>query len=104
MAATGNVRVVPVDLGEASGPARLVEAADDRIDILANNVGSAPARTGGFLTVTDEEWLTTLNLNRRATIPRRAAPSDSPKVSARWPSQPVAGATVPKDAAAICWT
>ncbi|MEV0740426.1 SDR family NAD(P)-dependent oxidoreductase [Streptomyces sp. NPDC050549] len=46
LAATGSVRVVPVGLGEASGPARLVEAAGDRIDILVNNVGSAPARTG----------------------------------------------------------
>jgi NAD(P)-dependent dehydrogenase (short-subunit alcohol dehydrogenase family) len=68
LAAKGNVRVVPVDLGEASGPARLVEAAGDRIDILVNNVGSAPARTGGFLTVTDEEWLTTLNLNLLAAV------------------------------------
>ena len=41
---------------------------------------------------------------RRATTPRRAAPPDSPKVSACWRSQPVAGTTVPKDAAAICWT
>ena len=68
LAATGSVRVVPVDLGEASGPARLVEAAGDRIDILVNNVGSAPARTGGFLTVTDEEWLATLNLNLLAAV------------------------------------
>ena len=68
LAATGSVRVVLVDLGEASGPARLVEAAGDRIDILVNNVGSAPARTGGFLTVTDEEWLATLNLNLMAAV------------------------------------
>jgi len=68
LAATGSVRVVPVDLGEASGPARLVEAAGDRIDILVNNVGSAPARTGGFLAVTDEEWLATLNLNLMAAV------------------------------------
>jgi NAD(P)-dependent dehydrogenase (short-subunit alcohol dehydrogenase family) len=68
LAGTGSVRFVPVDLGEASGAARLVEAAGDRIDILVNNVGSAPARTGGFLAVTDEEWLDTVNINLMAAV------------------------------------
>ena len=36
--------------------------------------------------------------------PSRAAPPDSPQVSVRWRRQPVAGTTVPKEAAAICWT
>ncbi|MEN3360330.1 MAG: hypothetical protein V7637_4312 [Mycobacteriales bacterium] len=63
LAQAGQVRVVEVDLAEAGGPERLVASAGDRVDILVNNVGSAPARTGGFLTVTDDDWLATLNLN-----------------------------------------
>jgi NAD(P)-dependent dehydrogenase (short-subunit alcohol dehydrogenase family) len=46
---TGNVRLVEADLAEPAGPSELVAQAGDRIDILVNNVGSAPARTGGFL-------------------------------------------------------
>jgi len=42
--------------------------AGDRIDILVNNVGGASARIGGFLSITDEEWQTTLNLNLMATV------------------------------------
>ena len=59
----GSVRVVELDLTEATAPARLVEAAGDRIDILVNNVGSAPARTGGFLEVSDDDWAATFELN-----------------------------------------
>ncbi|HEX5404264.1 MAG TPA: SDR family oxidoreductase [Pseudonocardiaceae bacterium] len=68
LAAGGAVRVVPVDLADPDGPATLVAAAGDRIDILVNNVGSAPVRIGGFLTVTDEQWLTTINLNLLAAV------------------------------------
>jgi NAD(P)-dependent dehydrogenase (short-subunit alcohol dehydrogenase family) len=63
LAETGQVRVVEVDLAEPAGPGRLVGSAGERVDILVNNVGSAPARTGGFLAVTDEQWVATLNLN-----------------------------------------
>jgi NAD(P)-dependent dehydrogenase (short-subunit alcohol dehydrogenase family) len=59
----GSVRVVELDLTEASAPARLVEEAGDRIDVLVNNVGSAPARTGGFLEVSDDDWTATFGLN-----------------------------------------
>ncbi len=59
----GSVRVVELDLTEATAPARLVEAAGDRIDVLVNNVGSAPARTGGFLEVSDDDWAATFELN-----------------------------------------
>jgi NAD(P)-dependent dehydrogenase (short-subunit alcohol dehydrogenase family) len=68
LAVGGSVLVVPVDLAEPDGPAALVAAAGDRIDILVNNVGSAPVRVGGFLSVTDEQWLATLNLNLMAAI------------------------------------
>ncbi|MFD4622832.1 SDR family NAD(P)-dependent oxidoreductase [Streptomyces sp. NPDC058475] len=59
----GNVIRVPVDLAEPGAAQRLVAAANGRIDVLVNNVGSAPARTGGFLSVTDEDWGRTVDLN-----------------------------------------
>ena len=33
-----------------------------------NNVGGAPARTGGFLSISDDDWLATLNLDLMAAI------------------------------------
>ncbi|SFF41176.1 Short-chain dehydrogenase [Actinacidiphila alni] len=60
---SGRVRWVEVDLAAAGGPERLVAAAGERIDILVNNVGSAPARPGGFASVTDEDWRRTIELN-----------------------------------------
>jgi NAD(P)-dependent dehydrogenase (short-subunit alcohol dehydrogenase family) len=62
------VRVVEVDLADPAGPDALVAAAGDRVDILVNNVGLARTRTGGFLSVTDEEWQSTLNLNLLAAV------------------------------------
>ncbi|WP_406176377.1 oxidoreductase [Streptomyces sp. NBC_00996] len=59
----GTVTWVPVDLTEPDASEQLVAAADGRIDVLVNNVGSAPARTGGFLSVTDEDWARTVDLN-----------------------------------------
>jgi NAD(P)-dependent dehydrogenase (short-subunit alcohol dehydrogenase family) len=68
LAGTGVVRVVEADLAEPEGPARLVGAAGDRIDILVNNVGSAPARPGGFGEITDKDWLESLTLNLMAAV------------------------------------
>ncbi|AVH55073.1 MULTISPECIES: SDR family NAD(P)-dependent oxidoreductase [Streptomyces] len=59
----GTVTWVPVDLTEPTAAERLVEAADGRVDVLVNNVGAAPARTRGFLSVTDEDWQRTVDLN-----------------------------------------
>ena len=50
------------------GPARLVAAAGDRIDILVNNVGAAPARPGGFAEITDDDWLASLTLDLMAAV------------------------------------
>jgi len=61
-------QTLELDLAAPSGPGELVAAAGDRIDILVNNVGGAPARTGGFLAITDEDWLATLNLNLMAAV------------------------------------
>ncbi|WP_327692256.1 MULTISPECIES: oxidoreductase [unclassified Streptomyces] len=64
----GSVTWVPVDLSESAAAERLIEAAQGQVDILVNNVGTAPPRTGGFLTVTDEEWRRTLDLNLLAAV------------------------------------
>jgi NAD(P)-dependent dehydrogenase (short-subunit alcohol dehydrogenase family) len=68
LASSGNVRAVEVDLAEPGGPSRLVAAAGDRIDILVNNVGSAPARPGGFGEITDDEWQASLTVNLIAAV------------------------------------
>ena len=64
----GSVQAIEVDLADPAGPDQLVTLAGDRIDILVNNVGGAPARTGGFLSITDEDWLATLTLNLLAAV------------------------------------
>jgi NAD(P)-dependent dehydrogenase (short-subunit alcohol dehydrogenase family) len=60
--------VVEVDLSTVDGPAQLVAAAGDRIDVLVNNVGAAPPRLDGFLAVTDDMWLATINLDLMAAV------------------------------------
>ncbi len=68
LARDGQVRVAEVDLSQPDAPGRLTALAGDQIDILVNNVGRAPARTGGFLSITDEDWLATLTLNLLAAV------------------------------------
>ncbi|MCS5719693.1 SDR family oxidoreductase [Herbiconiux sp. CPCC 205763] len=67
LVATGAVRFVPADLSSADAPAALATAAGG-VDILVNNVGAATSRVGGFLSVTDEEWLNSLTLNLLAAV------------------------------------
>jgi NAD(P)-dependent dehydrogenase (short-subunit alcohol dehydrogenase family) len=64
----GQVRAVQVNLTDATGPARLIAQAGERIDILVNNVGGAPPRTGGFLSITDDDWLSTMTVNFMAAV------------------------------------
>jgi NAD(P)-dependent dehydrogenase (short-subunit alcohol dehydrogenase family) len=67
----GHADFVEVDLSGPEGPADLVAAAvarHERIDILVNNVGGAAPRTGGFLAVTDEQWLFSITLNLMAAV------------------------------------
>ena len=64
----GSVEVVAVDLSTPDGPARLVDAAGPRIDVLVNNVGSAHPRPDGFLTITEEMWHDTLELDLMAGV------------------------------------
>jgi NAD(P)-dependent dehydrogenase (short-subunit alcohol dehydrogenase family) len=64
----GRVTWVPADLGVPGDAERLVEAAQGRVDVLVNNVGAAPARTGGFVSVTDADWQHVLDLNLLSTV------------------------------------
>ena len=68
LARTGQVQIVQADLADPAGPAALIEQAGDRIDVLVNNVGSAPARTGGFLSITDADWRATIELDLMAAV------------------------------------
>lgn len=72
LAETGRVHPVTVDLSTPDGPAALVEAGTallgDRLDILVNNVGGVHPRTGGFLSVSDDDWLRTLTINFLAAV------------------------------------
>ncbi len=77
---TGRVQVAEVDLATTDGPSRLVALAGDRIDILVNNVGAAPARTGGFLSVTDQDWQSSITLNLLVAV--RAIRSALPRMLA----------------------
>ncbi len=68
LARSGQVEAIEVDLADPAGPSRLIAAAGGRVDILVNNVGGAPARPGGFLNITDEDWLATINLDLMAAV------------------------------------
>ncbi|MEU9213546.1 oxidoreductase [Streptomyces sp. NPDC048415] len=65
---SGSARWVPVDLTEPGSAERLAAEAGAGVDILVNNVGSAPARPGGFLSVTDAQWRQTVELNLFAAV------------------------------------
>ncbi|MFF3399977.1 oxidoreductase [Streptomyces sp. NPDC002659] len=65
----GRVRPVQVDLATPDGPAMLVDAVGTGgLDILVNNVGAVRPRTGGFLSVTDDEWISALTINFLAAV------------------------------------
>jgi len=66
----GAVEAVTVDLSTPRGPTDLVAVAlgHGRVDIVVNNVGAATPRLTGFVDVTDEQWLATLNLNLMAAV------------------------------------
>jgi len=71
LVADGHADFVEVDLADPGGPAELVASAlarHQRLDVLVNNVGGAATRTGGFLSVTDDEWLFSLTLNLMAAV------------------------------------
>jgi NAD(P)-dependent dehydrogenase (short-subunit alcohol dehydrogenase family) len=57
LASRAAVRAVSVDL-----------SAPDGLDILVNNVGAVAVRLEGFASVTDDQWLSSLNLNFMAAV------------------------------------
>src|SRR4051794_3427319 len=66
----GKATFVAVDLTNPAAPAALIAAAVERggLDILINNVGSAIPRPGGFISITDDDWNSTLTLGLMATV------------------------------------
>ncbi|PJJ65076.1 oxidoreductase [Compostimonas suwonensis] len=70
LAKTDAVLAVSVDLSTPEGPAELVSRAAHfgGFDILVNNVGAVTPRTEGFLSISDEEWLSTINLSLMAAV------------------------------------
>jgi NAD(P)-dependent dehydrogenase (short-subunit alcohol dehydrogenase family) len=68
---TEGVEFVRADLTTAEGSKALADAALERlggIDILAHVVGGSSTPGGGFVALTDEHWLSELNLNLLATV------------------------------------
>ena len=70
LARTGRVDFVAADFATPDGPAHLIDAAAGRgrLDILVNNVGAVTPRPGGFLSVTDDDWVTAFMLNVMAAV------------------------------------
>jgi NAD(P)-dependent dehydrogenase (short-subunit alcohol dehydrogenase family) len=69
----GEGRVVPIaiDLGTPDGPGRLVEEAASSLgglDILVNSLGWGVVRAGGPLSVSDDEWQRSLEMNLLSTV------------------------------------
>ena len=68
--ALGAVPVI-TDLTSPEGPAAVIEAVDrafGKLDILVNNVGGVRPRTGGFASVTEQDWTDTLAVNFLAPV------------------------------------
>ena len=62
----GNVTTLKVDLSTPDGPSQLIEHAMGkfgRLDVLINNLGISPARPGGFMSATDDQWRTVFEIN-----------------------------------------
>lgn len=74
------VLIENVDLATPDGPHHLIERAIEvfgGVDVLVNNVGGVRPRLGGFLSITDADWIDGLNLNLMTTVraSRAALPS-----------------------------
>lgn len=71
LARTHEVHPVAVDLSTATGPAELVARAVELtggVDVLVNNVGAVRPRTGGFLSLTDDDWDQALLVNLLSAV------------------------------------
>ena len=66
-----SIHQVVVDLSTPEGPAQLLDEAISQfggLDILINNVGAVLPRLGGFLSLSDSDWLWGLNINFLAAV------------------------------------
>ncbi len=69
-----SLATVDVDLSTPGGPAELVATATERfggLDILVNNMGGLAGggpRFGGFLSVSDQDWLASVELNLLSAV------------------------------------
>jgi NAD(P)-dependent dehydrogenase (short-subunit alcohol dehydrogenase family) len=68
LGADSRFRFFAADLSDAAQIERLRAEVGDRVDVLVNNVGSAPPRPGGFASITDEDWLRSYDLNALAAV------------------------------------
>jgi NAD(P)-dependent dehydrogenase (short-subunit alcohol dehydrogenase family) len=71
LAARLPVHPASIDLATQDGPAHLVDQAVARfscLDILINNVGAVRPRPGGFLSISDDDWIATLTIDLLAAI------------------------------------
>jgi NAD(P)-dependent dehydrogenase (short-subunit alcohol dehydrogenase family) len=71
LASRFQIHPVAVDLSTATGPGRLIDEAISMyggLDVLVNNVGAVRPRLGGFLSVTDDDWVWGLNMNLLAAV------------------------------------
>lgn len=64
----GGFTFVAADLGSAAGVEAFADVVAGDVDVLVNNVGSAPPRPGGFASITDDDWQRTLELNLLACV------------------------------------
>src|SRR6478735_1521789 len=75
-----NVTPFAVDLSDPDGPARLIAHAIERhgkVDVLVNNVGAAHIRLNGFLSLTDADFESSMQLNFYSALrATRAAVTD----------------------------
>jgi NAD(P)-dependent dehydrogenase (short-subunit alcohol dehydrogenase family) len=83
LAGREGVTPVAVDLADPAGPGKLVAAAvkrHGRVDVLVNNVGAVNARLDGFLSLSDDDFEASLQLNFFAALrATRAAVADMTK-------------------------
>lgn len=67
----GNMHFIAADLSKAEGAAKVVNevlSTYERLDILVNNLGSSTTPAGGFVSLTDEDWVSTLQANLLAPV------------------------------------
>ncbi len=70
LAEAGAVHAVSIDLATPGGPQALVAEARKHggLDVVINNVGAVALRLEGFASVTDDQWLSSFNLNFMAAV------------------------------------